>query len=54
MRSLAAKGDTDAMYHEYLRILQNGPSVGLTLHRHHQLSFESELHRFVAIYWERE
>jgi len=54
MRSLAAKGDVDAMYDEYLRLLQNGPTVGATLHRHHHMSFESELYRFVAIYWERE
>ncbi|HEU4401372.1 MAG TPA: hypothetical protein VFT43_04640 [Candidatus Polarisedimenticolia bacterium] len=54
MRSFAAKGDADAMYHEYLRLLQVGPTVGETLERHHRKSFESEFYRFVKIYWERE
>ncbi len=54
MRTLAAKGDVDAMYHEYLRILMPGPAVGEMLHRHHRKSFESEFYRFAAIYWERE
>ncbi len=54
MRSLAAKGDADAMYHEYLRLLQSGATVGSTLDRHHQKSFESEFYRFWAIYLERE
>ncbi len=54
MRALAAKGDVDAMYHEYLRLLQNGPTVGATLERHHQKSFESEFYRFVKTCWERD
>ncbi len=54
MRALAAKGDVDAMYHEYVRILQAGPAVGQTLQRHHRKSFESEFYRFVSICWERE
>ena len=54
MRALAAKGDSDGMYHEYLRLLQAGPNLGATLERHHHKSFESELYRFVKIYWESE
>ena len=54
MRSLAAKGDVDGMYHEYLRLLQAGSSVGLPLYLRQRKSFESELYRFVTIYWERE
>ena len=54
MRALAAKGDCDAMYHEYLRLLQAGPAVGETLERRHQKSFESEFYRFVKVYWEQE
>jgi len=54
MRQLAAKGDVDAMYHEYLAILHAGPAAGETLQRHHRKSFESEFYRLVAIYWERE
>jgi hypothetical protein len=54
MRSLAAKGDADAMYHEYLRLLQASQSVGATLERHHRKSFESEFYRFFKIYLERE
>ena len=54
MRTLAAKGDVDAMYHEYLRVLQANPAVGETLHRHHRKSFESEFYRFASIYWERD
>ena len=54
MRVLAAKGDADAMYQQYIGLLQSGPDVGTILeHRHHK-SFESELYRFVKIYWERE
>jgi len=53
MRAFAAKGDCDAMYHEYLRILQV-ESFGRTLARHGRLSFESEFYRFVRIYWEKE
>jgi hypothetical protein len=53
MRAFAAKGDCDAMYHEYLRLLQID-SLGRTLARHGRLSFESELYRFVRIYWEKE
>jgi hypothetical protein len=54
MRSLAAKGDCDGMYHEYLRLLQAGAAVGETLDRRHQKSFESELYRFVKAYWEQD
>ena len=54
MRALAAKGDVDAMYHEYLRLLQAGPTIGLSLHHRQRKSFESEFYRFVSIYWERE
>ena len=54
LRTLAAKGDVDAMYDEYLRILRADSTVGEILTRHHQKSFESELYRFVSIYWERD
>jgi hypothetical protein len=54
LRTHAAKGDLDAMYDEYLRILQEGPIIGQALDRVHQKSFESEFYRFVAIYWERD
>ena len=54
IRTHAAKGDVDAMYDEYLRMLQEGPNIGAILNRVHQKSFESELYRFVAIYWERD
>ena len=54
MRAFAAKGDVDAMYNEYLRMMQENRAVGEVLHRHHRKSFESEFYRFVAIYWERE
>jgi len=54
IRTHAAKGDLDAMYDEYLRMLQQGPDIGLSLDRVHQKSFESEFYRFVAIYWERD
>lgn len=54
IRTHAAKGDMDAMYDEYLRVLQEGPNIGRLLHRLHQKSFESEFYRFVSIYWERD
>lgn len=54
MRSLAAKGDADGMYHEYLKLLQTGSTVGDTLERHHHKSFESEFYRFFKIYLERD
>ena len=54
MRALAAKGDVDGMYHEYLRLLQAGATVGSNLDRHRQKSFESEFYRFWTIYLERE
>ena len=52
MRSLAAKGDTDGMYQEYVRLLQAGRSLGETLERHHRKSFESEFYRLFKIYLE--
>ena len=54
MRLYAAKGDMDAMYDEYLRILHEGPIIGRILNRLHHQSFESEFYRFVGIYWERD
>ena len=54
MRTFAAKGDVDAMYNHYLTLLQEGPTVGRTLERLHHKSFESELYRFVKLYWERD
>jgi hypothetical protein len=54
LRTLAAKGDVDAMMQEYLRVLGAVPDMGRTLHRYHQKSFESELYRFVTVYWEKE
>lgn len=54
MRVLAAKGDVDGMYSEYLRILARDADMGRTLHRNRHISFESELYRFAALYWERE
>ena len=54
MRTLAAKGDCDGMYHEYLRLLQDAEHLGRPLDRVHQKSPESELYRFVQAYWERE
>jgi hypothetical protein len=53
MRGLAAKGDVDGMYHEYLRLVQGGVMLR-TLERHHHKSFESELYHFVKIYLEPE
>ena len=53
MRALAAKGDADAMYHEYVRFLQQ-EEFGRTLQRHGRISFESEFYRFVRIYREQE
>jgi hypothetical protein len=53
MRAFAAKGDCDAMYHEYVRILQID-ALGRTLVRHGRLTFESEFYRFVRIYWEKD
>ncbi len=52
MRSLAAKGDADAMYQEYLRLLQMGSTFGAALERHHHKSFESEFYRLFKIYLE--
>lgn len=52
MRSLAAKGDVDGMYHEYVRLLQAGADFGASLERHHRKSFESELYRLFKIYLE--
>jgi hypothetical protein len=52
MRSLAAKGDADAMYQEYLRLLQMGSTLGQALERHHHKSFESEFYRLFKIYLE--
>ena len=54
MRSFAAKGDADAMYHEYVRLLQSGPTLGAALERHHHKSFESEFYRLFKIYLERD
>jgi hypothetical protein len=54
MRTLAAKGDVDAMYDAYLRLLKDGPAFGRTLDRLHHKTFESELYRFATLYWERE
>ncbi|HET6278941.1 MAG TPA: hypothetical protein VFG08_09170 [Candidatus Polarisedimenticolia bacterium] len=54
LRGFAAKGDLDAMYDAYLRILREGPDLGRILDRLHRKSFESEFYRFVAIYWERD
>lgn len=52
MRTFAAKGDVDAMYHEYARLLQMGSTLGATLERHHHKSFESEFYRLFKIYLE--
>jgi len=52
MRALAAKGDVDGMYHEYVRLLTNGSTFGGTLERFHRKSFESELYRLFKIYLE--
>jgi hypothetical protein len=54
MRAFAAKGDVDAMYQEYLRVMTAHPEFGLALHRRHQLSFESEFYRLVALHRERD
>jgi hypothetical protein len=54
MRTLAAKGDVDAMYGEYLRLLGEQATVGRALDRLHHRSFESELYRFAKLYWERD
>ena len=54
MKSLAAKGDVDAMYQAYVRLLESGVSVGTTLERHHHKSFESEIYRFFKIWLEKE
>jgi hypothetical protein len=53
MRTLAAKGDVDAMHQEYLRLLHD-ETFGETLDRLHLRTFESELYRFVKSYWDRE
>ncbi|HUD71160.1 MAG TPA: hypothetical protein VMQ62_04285 [Dongiaceae bacterium] len=54
LRTLAAKGDVDAMYGEYLRALNDGNAFGQVLERVHQKSLESEFYRFVKLYWERD
>jgi len=54
LRTLAAKGDVDAMYGEYLRILGEGNAFGQSLERLHHKSPESEFYRFVKLYWERD
>jgi hypothetical protein len=54
MRTLAAKGDVDGMYHEYLRLLDDGTGFGRSLDRLHHKSFESEFYRLVTTYWEKE
>jgi hypothetical protein len=53
MRTLAAKGDVDAMHQEYLRLLHD-ETFGPTLDRLHMRTFESELYRFVKESWHRE
>jgi hypothetical protein len=53
MRTLAAKGDMDAMHQEYLRLLHD-ETFGPTLDRLHMRTFESELYRFIKLYWDRE
>jgi hypothetical protein len=42
------------MYDAYLRLLKEAPEIGRTLDRLHHKSFESELYRFVKLYWDRE
>ena len=54
LRTLAAKGDVDGMYGEYLRTLTDGNAFGQVLERVHQKSLESEFYRFVKAYWERD
>jgi hypothetical protein len=54
MKGLAAKGDVDAMYHAYLRLLDAAASTGVALERHHHKSFESEFYRFFRIWLEKE
>ena len=54
LRTLAAKGDVDAMYGEYLRLLGEGNAFGQTLEARHHKSPESEFYRFVKLYWERD
>jgi len=54
MRALAAKGDCEGMYQEYLKLLHDADHLGRPLDRAHQKSFESELYRFVQVYWEKE
>ena len=53
LRTLAAKGDVDGMYGEYLRALTDGNAFGQVLEAHHHKSLESEFYRFVKAYWER-
>jgi hypothetical protein len=52
MRALAAKGDADAMYSEYVRLLDAGRTLGASLERHHHKSFESEFYRLFKMYLE--
>jgi hypothetical protein len=54
LRTLAAKGDVDGMYGEYVRALPDGNAFGQVLERHHHKSLESEFYRFVKHYWERD
>jgi hypothetical protein len=54
MRSFAAKGDVDAMYTEYLRLLGEQADVGQVLDRLHHRCFESEFYRFTKLYWDRD
>ena len=52
MRGFAAKGDVDAMYHEYVRLLTMGRTFGAALERNRRKSFESEFYRLFKIYLE--
>lgn len=54
MRTFAAKGDVDAMFSEYLRLLGEQADLGRTLDRLHHRCFESEFYRFAKLYWERD
>ena len=52
MRGFAAKGDADAMYSEFVRLMTPGSTFGQALERRHQKSFESEFYRLFKIYLE--
>lgn len=54
IKALAAKGDVDAIYQGYLRLMESGVSVGPILERHHHKSFESEFYRLFKLWLERE